>query len=103
MLRKFFKNVKRLTERFKPGVSSCRDERCKENSEPASTDNNGVEIPPPSNNEVRVAIQRLKNKKAAEPDGRPAELFKLLSAEYGWKKACRLERYWSVSCPEKVR
>ena len=25
---KFFKNVKRLTEGFKPGASSCRDERC---------------------------------------------------------------------------
>ena len=31
---------------------------------------------PPSHNEVRVAIQRLKNKKAAGPDGLPAELFK---------------------------
>ena len=26
-VQKFFKNVKRLTEGFKPGASSCRDER----------------------------------------------------------------------------
>ena len=39
-------------------------------------DDDGVEIPPPSHNEVRVALQRLKNNKAAGTDGLPAELFK---------------------------
>ena len=34
----------------------------REDSEPAPIDDDGVEIPPPSHNEVRVAIQRLKNK-----------------------------------------
>ena len=35
-----------------------------------------MEIPPPSYEEVEVAIMRLKNNKAAGPDGLPAELFK---------------------------
>ena len=48
----------------------------REDSEPASIDDDGVEIPPPSHNKDRVAIQRLKNNKAAEPGGLPAELFK---------------------------
>ena len=43
----------------------------REDSEPAQIDDDGVEIPPPSHNEVRVAIQRLKNNKAAG-----TELFK---------------------------
>ena len=46
-----------------------------EDSEPATIDDDGVEIPPPSHNEIRVAIQRLKNNKAARPDGLPAEMF----------------------------
>ena len=89
---KFFKNVKRLTEGFKPGTSSCRDERgnlvtdaqgvlrlwthhfstllqgeseinaaTRKDSEPAPIDDDVVEIPPPSYNELRAAIQRLKN------------------------------------------
>ena len=44
-------------------------------SEPATIDNDGLEIPLPSHNEIRVAIQRLKNNKTAGPDGLPAELF----------------------------
>ena len=48
----------------------------REDSEPAPIDDDGVEIPPPSHNEVRVAIQRLKKNKAAVQDGLPAELFK---------------------------
>ena len=89
---KFFKNVKRLTEGFKPGASSCRDDRsnlvtdaqgvrfCEakpatgEVSEPAPIDADWVGIPPRSLNEVRVAI--LKNNKAAEPDALTAELLK---------------------------
>ena len=35
-----------------------------------------MEIPPPSHEEVKVAIMRLKNSKASGPDGLPAELFK---------------------------
>ena len=48
----------------------------REDSEPAPIDDDGVEIPPPSHNEVRVAIQRLKNNKAAGTNGLPSELFK---------------------------
>ena len=67
-----------------------------EESEPAPIDEDGVEIPPSSHNEVRVAIQLLKNNKAARPDCLPAELFntggdellRSLSAEYCWKKVC---------------
>ena len=47
-----------------------------EDSEPAPNDDNGVEIPPPSHNDVRVAIQRLKNNKTVWPDLLPAEVFK---------------------------
>ena len=39
-------------------------------------DDDRVEIPPPSQDEVKVAIQRLKNNKAAGADGLAAELFK---------------------------
>ena len=45
-------------------------------SKPAPIEDDGVEIPPPSHNEASVAIQRLKNNKAAGPDGLPAELLK---------------------------
>ena len=48
----------------------------REDSEPAPINDDGVEIPPPSHNEVRVAIKRVKNNKAPVPDGLPAELVK---------------------------
>ena len=48
----------------------------REDSEPAPIDDDGIEMPPPSHNEVRFAIQRLKNNKAVGPDGLPAKLFK---------------------------
>ena len=44
---------------------------------PNPIDDDGVEIPPPSHEEVKVAITLLKNNKAAGPDGLPAELFKI--------------------------
>ena len=67
----------------------------REDSELAPIDDDGLEIPLPSHNELRVAIQRLKNNKAAGCEVLRAELFKTrddelvrsLSAEYGWKKA----------------
>ena len=52
------------------------DGATREDCEPAPIDDDGVKLSPPSLNEVRVAIQRLKNGKAAWPDGLPAELFK---------------------------
>ena len=47
----------------------------RENSEPASIDDDGIKIPPPSHKEVRDTIQRLKNNNAAGPDGLPTKLF----------------------------
>ena len=44
-----------------------------EDSEPAPKDDDGVDIPPSSHNEVRVAKKKKKNNKAAGTD---AELFK---------------------------
>ena len=44
----------------------------REHIKPAPIDDDRVEIPPSSHNEVRVAIQRLKNNKATGPDGLPA-------------------------------
>ena len=49
----------------------------REDSEPALIEDDGVEISPPSHNEVRVAIQRLKNNKAAGPEGLLTEFFKV--------------------------
>ena len=48
----------------------------REDSEQTPIDDDGEKIPPPSPNEVRVAIERLKNNKAAVLDGFPAEWFK---------------------------
>ena len=45
----------------------------RKDSVPAPIDDDGVEMPPPSHNEVRVAIQRLKTNKVAGHDGLPAE------------------------------
>ena len=53
----------------------------REDSEPAPINDYGVEIPPPSHNELRVTVHRLKNNKAAGPDGLPAELFKAVGDE----------------------
>ncbi|XP_037930779.1 uncharacterized protein LOC119665622 [Teleopsis dalmanni] len=105
--RKFYQKVNRLTQGFKPGASTCKDENgnlvtdtqnvlkvwkehfskllsgddninsaIEEMPSVSPIENDDVEIPPPSHNEVRVAIQRLKNNKAAGADGLPAELFK---------------------------
>ena len=43
----------------------------REDSEPTPIDDDGIEVPPPSHNEIRVAIKRLKNNKATGPDGLP--------------------------------
>ncbi|XP_054743445.1 uncharacterized protein LOC129248051, partial [Anastrepha obliqua] len=91
---------------FKTGASACRDKNgnlvmdtqstlgiwrehfCNllagddaHNSDPVEDDpippiDDNLDVPPPSHAEVRVAIQRLKNNKAAGADGLPAELFK---------------------------
>ena len=70
----------------------------REDSELTPIEDDAVEIPPPSHNEARVAIQRFKNNLAVGPDGlllscvRPAAMSwkaacTSLSREYGWKKA----------------
>ena len=51
------------------GEGDINAEKTREDCEPAPIDYDGVAIPPPSHNEVRVAVQRLKNNKAAGPDG----------------------------------
>ena len=43
---------------------------------PNPIDDDDVEIPPPSHEEVKVAVMRFKNNKVAGSDGLPAELFK---------------------------
>ena len=102
--RKFYQKVKRLTQGYKPEVSSCKDENGNLVTDPQGVlrlwrkhfstllqsdddtntafmnvvhnpiDDDGVEIPPPSHEGVNVAITRLKNNKAAGPDRLPAEL-----------------------------
>ena len=122
--KKCLRNFKRRTEGFKPGASSCRYEMLlvtdaqgvlrlwrhhfstllrgegdinaatREDSEPAPIDDDGVEIPPPSHNEIRVAIQQLKNNKTAEPDGLPAALFKASGDELVRSKHELIYRIW---------
>ena len=104
--RKFYQQVKRLTQGFKPGASACRDENgnlvidtqctlrlwrehflkllagddvqnpATEEADSIPPIDDDVEVQPPSPYEVRVAIKRLKSNKAAGSDGLPAELFK---------------------------
>ena len=104
---KFNQKLKRLTEAYRSGASSCKDENGNLVTDPQGVlrlwrkhfstllqddddtnaafrdvvqnlidDDDGMEIPPPSHEEVKVAITRLKNNKAASRDGFPAELFK---------------------------
>ena len=50
----------------------------REDSESAPIHDDGVEMPPPSHNEFRVVIQRLKHNKAAGPEGLSAKLFEAM-------------------------
>ncbi|XP_050337863.1 uncharacterized protein LOC126764111 [Bactrocera neohumeralis] len=103
--RKFYKKMRRLTEGFKTGAYSCRtpkgdlatdaqsilklwrehfssllngsERTTPGEGEPGSPiDDDGADVPLPDHEEVRIAIARLKNNKAAGADGLPAELFK---------------------------
>ena len=104
--RKFYQQVKRLTEGFKPGAYTCKDEEgnlvtdaqrvlqiwkehfstllsSDEATNPTQSGSSlstilfdDVTVPPPSHEEVKIAIQRLKNNKAAGADNLSAELFK---------------------------
>lgn len=100
--RNFYKRVKRLTQGFKTGAYACKDDdgnlvtdveeilRLWRNhfagllADPASEEadsltpiyDDGIDVPCPRHDEVKVAIQRLKNNKASGADGLPAELFK---------------------------
>ena len=82
----------------------------REDREPAPNDVDGVEIPPSSHNEVRVAIQHLKNNIATGPDGLPAELFKAGGGELVRSMHQFIYRIWveasmtsDLSCPELGR
>ncbi|XP_058982687.1 uncharacterized protein LOC131804200 [Musca domestica] len=101
-VRKFYQRVKHQTEGFGAGTSSYRDEEGNlvtetysvlriwkehfakllvsnnggEEDTPEPISDDGIECIPPSQDEVRIAINRLKNNKAAGADGLPAELFK---------------------------
>ncbi|XP_062135135.1 uncharacterized protein LOC133844877 [Drosophila sulfurigaster albostrigata] len=99
--RKFYQQVNRLTQGFKTGDENgnlVTDTQCTlrlwrahfskllagddgtnpaiGGSSPIPPIDDNVDIPLPSHDEVRVAIMRLKNNKAAGADGLPAELFK---------------------------
>ncbi|XP_060665754.1 uncharacterized protein LOC132798055 [Drosophila nasuta] len=138
--RKFYQQVNRLTHGFNTGASNCRDEngnlvtdtQCTlrlwrahfskllagdDGTNPAIGGSNpippiddNVDIPLPSHDEVRVAIMRLKNNKAAGADGLPAELFKAGGEELircGHQLFCRIwleesmPNHWNLSvlCP----
>ncbi|XP_073848775.1 uncharacterized protein [Musca autumnalis] len=101
-VRKFYQRVKHQTDGFGTGTSSCRDQQgnlvtdtdsvlriwkehfsnllVSNSSEDDDTTGpipeDGIECIPPGQDEVRTAINRLKNNKAAGADGLPAELFK---------------------------
>ncbi|XP_054089770.1 LINE-1 retrotransposable element ORF2 protein isoform X1 [Zeugodacus cucurbitae] len=122
--RKFYEKMKRLNEGFKTGASSCRDQggnlvtdvqgilglwrehfsdllNGSESTTPGDSepdppiDDDGTDVPLPDHEEIRIAITRLKNNKAAGADRLPAELFK-----YGGEELIRcmhqlLCRIWS--------
>ncbi|XP_054085666.1 LINE-1 retrotransposable element ORF2 protein isoform X1 [Zeugodacus cucurbitae] len=122
--RKFYEKMKRLNEGFKTGASSCRDQggnlvtdvqgilglwrehfsdllNGSESTTPGDgepdppIDDDGTDVPLPDHEEIRIAITRLKNNKAAGADRLPAELFK-----YGGEELIRcmhqlLCRIWS--------
>ena len=58
----------------------------------------GLECPPPSQTEVRSAISRLKNNKAAGADGLPAELFKFGGEELITSMHQLLRTVWLNEC-----
>ena len=71
----------------------------KDDDVPNSINDDGMEILPPRNEEVQVAILRLKNNKAAGSDGLHAELLNTIGNELvgactsiftknGWRKVC---------------
>lgn len=68
-------------------------------------EDDGIEIPPPSKDEVSFAIRRLKNNKAAGADGLPAELFKVggdrLTGSMHQLIGKRLESQYSLSSIEE--
>ncbi|XP_049316710.1 uncharacterized protein LOC125779404 [Bactrocera dorsalis] len=103
--RKFYEKMRRLTEGFKTGAYSCRTPQGDlvtdaqsilrlwrehfsnllngsdsttpgEGELDSPIDDDGADVPLPDREEVRIAIARLKNNKAAGADGLPAELFK---------------------------
>ena len=67
----------------------------REDIEPVPIDDDGVDLPPRSLNEVRVPIQRIKNNKAAGPDVLPAELIKAGSDELVHQLIWRI---WLEAC-----
>ncbi|XP_073817543.1 uncharacterized protein [Musca autumnalis] len=94
-VRKFYQRVKHQTDGFGAGTSSCGDQQgnlvtdtdsvlriWKEHfsnllvSNSSEDDEDGMGCIPPGQDEVKTAINRLKNNKAAGADGLPAELFK---------------------------
>ena len=78
-----------LFEGYKPGASSCIDENGNLITDPQEVlklwrkhfstllqGDDGVEVSKPSHKDVKVAIMRLENNKAADPESLPAELLK---------------------------
>uniref|UniRef100_A0A1I8NJJ8 Uncharacterized protein n=1 Tax=Musca domestica TaxID=7370 RepID=A0A1I8NJJ8_MUSDO len=132
-VRKFYQRVKHQTE-------GCRDEEGnlvtdtdsvlriwkehfakllvsnngEEEDTPEPIRDDGIECIPPSQEEVRIAVNRLKNNKAAGADGLPAELFKtggqkLIRSMHQlirtiWLKEC-MPNDWNLSilCPDDMR
>ncbi|XP_067633297.1 uncharacterized protein [Eurosta solidaginis] len=124
---KFYQTIRREREGFKTGANSCKNENGDlvtdvqralrlwrehlsallngenylphRDDEPESAiDGDGIDIPPPVYDEVRITITRLKNNKTAGADGLPAELFK-----YGGEKLVRrmhqlLRKQWADEC-----
>ena len=73
---------------------------------PKPIDDDGLEIPLPSHEEVKIAIMRLRNNKAVGPDGLPDELYKTRCNELHqliykiWLEVC-MPNDWNLNvlCP----
>ena len=59
-------------------------------------DDNGLAVPLPSHEELKVTIMRLKNNKATGPDDLPAELFKISCSELIQRMHQFIHQIWIV-------
>ncbi|XP_067648054.1 uncharacterized protein, partial [Eurosta solidaginis] len=125
--RKFYQKIRRQTEGFKTEENSCKNENgdlvtdvrkvlslwredfsallngendlpYRDDEPDAAIDDDGINVPPSDYDEVRIAITRLINNKAAGAGGLPAELFKYGGEELVRRMPQLLRKIWADEC-----